>query len=115
MKTMSKSIMALILFIFVIVLVPIGIWPQESADLIGRIYDWMTMDYAWLFLLFGAGCCILALFFSFSRYVEYHANGVAEAAAMPDPAGGHCGPSPLPGGPVWDAVGCEPGDPGPQL
>lgn len=75
MKTMSKSIMALILFIFVIVLVPIGIWPQESADLIGRIYDWMTMDYAWLFLLFGAGCCILALFFSFSRYGDIRLGG----------------------------------------
>ena len=25
--------------------------------------------------------------------MEYHANGVAEAAAVPDPAGGHCAPA----------------------
>ena len=25
--------------------------------------------------------------------MEYHANEVAEAAAVPDPAGGHCAPA----------------------
>lgn len=46
--------------------------------------------------------------------MEDDPNGVVETAAVPDPAGGHCGAGPLSGGAVRQPADREPGDPDPN-
>lgn len=67
MKTLSKTTVLVAVSLFLITLVPMALWPGESGHFLDVAYVFMTSDLAWLFLGFGAACCILVLFFPFQN------------------------------------------------
>ena len=75
MKTLSKTTVLVAVSLFLITLVPMALWPGESGHFLDVAYVFMTSDLAWLFLGFGAACCILVLFFSFSKYGDIKMGG----------------------------------------
>ncbi len=54
---------------------PLAIWPEAGAAVVDNVFDFMTFNFKWAFLLFGLFCIIFLLILAFGKYGNIKMGG----------------------------------------
>lgn len=71
----NKPLILFSMLIMAALMLPMGLFPDQSAELIGKIFSFITMDLAWLFMLIGVVCLGAAIFIIGSKYGDIKLGG----------------------------------------
>ena len=71
----NKPLILFSLSIMAALMLPMGLFPEKSAELIGNVFGFITMDLAWLFMLIGVVCLGVAIFLIGSKYGDIKLGG----------------------------------------
>jgi BCCT family betaine/carnitine transporter len=71
----NKPLILFSMLILAALMVPMGLFPEKSAGVIGSIFGFITMDLAWLFMLIGVVCLGVAIFLIGSKYGDIKLGG----------------------------------------
>jgi BCCT family betaine/carnitine transporter len=71
----NKPLILFSLLILAALMLPMGLFPDQSAEVIGKIFSFITMDLAWLFMLIGVVCLGVAIYIIGSKYGDIKLGG----------------------------------------
>jgi len=74
-KKANRTIVIFTLLMLAAMVIPMIISPDATAQLIGKVFTIMTLDFAWLFMLLGLFCAAVAVFVGFSKYGDIRLGG----------------------------------------
>lgn len=72
----NKPLLLVTMTLLGLFVLPMGLWPQQSSELIGKVFSFMTMDLAWLFMLIGIAGFFFAIFIAVSKFGDIRLGGV---------------------------------------
>ncbi len=75
LKKANKSIMILVILIIGALALVMAVFPDQSANFIDGVYDVMTTEFAWLWLLIGIAAVVATLFILFTKYGDVRLGG----------------------------------------
>ena len=71
----NKALIAAAFLILAIVIIPIVLVPEAMVAAIGQVYNFITTDMAWLYLLIGFGMAVGAIVFLTTKFGDIRLGG----------------------------------------
>lgn len=71
------------LFIVLGLSIPLAIWPEAGEMAVNAIWSFITSNFGWYFLLFGAFCFVILMWLGFGRYGNVKLGRADDKPAFP--------------------------------